>query len=514
MRAKGFVGIGVVVLAAVASLHGANATLVDAVKSGDKQAVLALLKAPGGVNQTAPDGTTALHWAVRANDLETTDLLLRAGAKVKVTNRYGVSPLGLAAVNGNAAIMERLLNAGADANTKSPEGETVLMTAARTGNPAAVRLLLSRGADPNAREGWLGQTALMWAAAENHPAMVELLIGAGADPNVAGRTYPDADLKPLDFGTPKANESRGGMTALHYAARQGALDAVRTLGSKGVDLNQVDPDGVNALLYAALNGHTDTAKLLLELGADPNLADAAGRTVLYAAIDLNSWEAMAPRPAPKTNDKTSALDLARLAIAKGASLNAPISGNLPPRSTQGNNDSTPQGATPLWRAAKTSDVEAVKILLDAGADPALPSRDGITPLMVAAGQAWEADRARLTTEQKSVETIKALLATGVDINLRNTKGETALHGAADRKADEVIKMLVGNGATLELKDKSNRTALDIALGVPPVGGYNPFEYRDPTLKASTAAVLRELMAAKGVAIEPYVKPTEPAKTAQ
>src|SRR5439155_3921146 len=140
--------------------------------------------------------------------------------------------------------------AGADANSRSPEGETALMTAARTGNPAAVRLLLARGADPNAREGWLGQTALMWAAAENHPAMVELLLGAGADPNVAGKTYPDADLKPLDSGTPKANESRGGMTALHYAARQGALNAVRTLGSKGVDLNQTDPDGVNALLYA------------------------------------------------------------------------------------------------------------------------------------------------------------------------------------------------------------------------------------------------------------------------
>jgi uncharacterized protein len=371
--------------------------------------------------------------------------------------------------------------------------------------------LLSHGADPNAREGWLGQTALMWAAAENHSAVVETLLGGGANPNVAGKIYPDADLKPLDAGTPKAPESRGGMTALHYAARQGAVDTVRVLGEKGVDLNQTDPDGVTALLYATLNGHTDTAALLLNMGANPNVADTFGRTVLYSAIDLNSWEALAPRPAPKTNDTTRPLELAKLALAKGAYVNSPITGHLPPRSTQGNNDSTPEGATPLWRAAKTSDTEAMKLLLDAGADPAIASRDGITPVMVAAGQAWEVDRARITTEEKSVAALKLLMATGVDVNQRNNKGETALHGAADRKADEVVKFLAENGASLDLKDKSNRTALDIAMGVPPVGGRNPFEYRDPTTKESTAALLRDLMTAKNVKIEPYVKPAETAK---
>jgi ankyrin repeat protein len=488
-------------------------SLVDAVRTGNKEAVRALLKTPGAVNAKSPDGATALHYAVQANDLETTDLLLRAGANPKIANRYGVTPLAVAAVTGNAAIVERLLKAGADANTKSPEGETVLMTAARTGSTAIVKLLLASGADPNTREGWLGQTALMWAGAENQANVVSMLLEVGADPSIAGRVYPDADLRPLDAGTPKANESRGGMTALHYAARQGAVDAVRAIADKGVDLNEADPDGVNALLYAMLNGHTDTAAVLLEKGANPNLADAFGRTVLYAAIDVNTWEAMAPRPAPRTNDKMRPLELAKLAIAKGAYVNAPITGRLPPRSVQGNNDSTPQGATTLWRAAKTSDVEAVKLLLDAGADPAIASADGITPLMVAAGQAWEQDRGRFATEPRSIATIKLLLAAGSDVNRRNNRGETALHGAADRKADQVVTFLAENGARLDLKDKSNRTALDVAMGVPPVGGRNPFDYRDPTGKDSTAAVLRELMTARGVAIEPYVKPPEPPKPA-
>jgi ankyrin repeat protein len=495
------------VLCASGGLRAAgDTTIVEAARIGDRQAVRALLEDPAAVNTPSADGTTALHWAVRAGDLEITDLLIRAGANVSAANRYGVTPLALAALNGNATMTGRLLDAGADANTKSPEGETVLMIAARTGNAAVVRQLLARGADPNAREGWLGQTALMWAAHENHADVVALLLETRADAYVAGRIYPDADLKPLDAGTPKANESRGGMTALHFAARQGALEAVKVMADKGVDLDQADPDGVTALLYAALNGHADTAALLLEKGADPNLADAFGRTVLYAAIDLNTWESMAPRPAPKTDDTTTPLELARLALARGAYVNAPITGPLPPRSTQGNNDSTPQGATPLWRAAKTSDVEAVRLLLDAGADPAIASRDGTTPLMVAAGQAWEADRSRLLTEQQSVDTIRTLLTTGVDINARNNQGETALHGAADRKADTVVAFLAENGARLDLRDTSNRTALDVAMDVPPAGGRPPFAYRDPTPKESTAKLLRELMTARGVPIEPYLKP--------
>ena len=508
MRMQSMAGAAVLAAVAIATIGAGNTTtLIDAVKSGNKAAVRTLIT-PASVNTTAADGTTALHWAVRANDAETTGLLLRAGANAKAMSRYGVTPIALAALNGNVAIVERLLKAGADANSRSPEGETVLMTAARTGNPATVRLLLGAGADPNVREGWLGQTALMWAAAENQPTIVEMLLGAGANPNVAGRIYPDADLKPLDSGTPKANESRGGMTALHFAARQGALDAVRTLGQKGVDVNQTDPDGVHALLYATLNGHTDTAALLLEMGANPNLADSMGRTVLYAAIDLNTWESMAPRPAPKTQDLMRPLDLARLAIAKGAYVNAPITGRLPPRSTQGNNDSTPMGATPLWRAAKVSDPEAVQLLRDAGADPSSPSMDGITPLMVAAGQAWENDRGRLATEPRSIAAVKALLAAGSDINLKNNRGETALHGAADRKANLVMTFLVENGARLDAKDKANRTPLDVAMGVAPFGGRNPFDYRDPTPDESIAATLRQLMTANGVAIVPYQKAGE------
>ena len=86
------------------------------------------------------------------------------------------------------------------------------------------------------------------------------------------------------------------MSALHYAARQGAMDAVRALASaSGIDLDQADPDGINALLYATLNGHYQVAAYLLERGANPNIADQWGRAVLFAAVDMHLAE---PEPRP------------------------------------------------------------------------------------------------------------------------------------------------------------------------------------------------------------------------
>jgi ankyrin repeat protein len=501
--------MALVLALAPAVAHAGDPELIAAVKRGDRTAVQrVLVRNPASVNATETDGTTALHWAVQADDAPIVDRLLRAGAKVSAANRYGVTPLALASQNGSLPLVERLLAAGAPPDTRSGDGETALMAAARAGATGVARLLLRHGADVNAREQFQGQTALMWAAAENHASMVTMLLEAGASPDVAGRIFTDHELRPGDAGTPKAPTSKGAMTALHYAAREGALDAVRALLAGGADPDLVDPDGVNALLYATINGHTDVAALLLDKGADPNVADTFGRTILYAVIDVANIETAAPRPAPRITGQTTPIELMKLAIARGAALNAPIISALPPRSTQGNNDSTPVGATPLWRAAKSSDAAAVRLLLAAGADPSTPTRDGVTPLMVAAGQEWKVDWS-VGTEDDSIETIRALVAAGVEIDRRNNKGETALHGAADRSANAVVQFLVEQGARLNLRDKSNRTALDVALGVPPTAGRNPFEYRTAYGNAGTAAVLRELMAARGVAIEPYVKPGDP-----
>ncbi len=72
---------------------GQEAPLADAVHSGDRAAMLSLLRQQVDVNAAQGDGATALHWAVYRDDAETTASLIRAGANVNTPNHYGVLPL-------------------------------------------------------------------------------------------------------------------------------------------------------------------------------------------------------------------------------------------------------------------------------------------------------------------------------------------------------------------------------------------------------------------------------------
>src|ERR1700733_5611272 len=227
-------------IACVVTVDGAgtDVRLIDAVKAGNRDVVRTLVHQSVDVNAREADGTPALHWAVRANDADMADSLIRAGAAANVANRYGVTPLLLAATNGSAALIDALLKAGADPRAALPEGQTVLMAAARTGNAAAVTALLAGGADANTHEGRLGETALMWAAAENHADAINALIQHGADVNA--RSNP-ASFPRFSFGDGivalMMTLPRGHWTPLMYAARQGAMDAVRAFVVARADLN-------------------------------------------------------------------------------------------------------------------------------------------------------------------------------------------------------------------------------------------------------------------------------------
>ena len=274
-----------------------DAPLIAAVKAVDLDTVRSLVVDQGAdVNQTAPDGATALHWAVHKNDTGLVDLLLAAGADVSVANRYGVRPISLAAENGNAEILEALLDAGADPNAALPEGETVLMTAARTGNAAAIRVLLVRGADPNLRDGFRGQTALMWAAARNNAAAVHALAELGADLHAKTETVERAPGGNRLFYAPPPT----GFTALLFAARGGHIDAVQVLLAAGADINDMLSDGQSALVVAVANANWELADYLLDRGADPNLV-GAGWNALHqiARTRRMNYRLRIPRPHPE-----------------------------------------------------------------------------------------------------------------------------------------------------------------------------------------------------------------------
>jgi ankyrin repeat protein len=491
-----------------------SSPLIDAVKRGDHNAVRAQLSGKINVNEPAADGTTALHWAVQADDVELVAMLLRAGANAKAVNRYGLQPITLAATNGSAKVIDALLAAGVDPNTETPEGEPVIMTAARTGTVDALKALIARGASVNAREKWFGETAVMWAASENHADAIRVLAEAGADLN-AKSTVLDAPV--LEFprsGGPNSPLPRGGWTALMFAARDGAIDAARTLADLGADLNatalpqtdiplkpeeiaaaQAKNVGTTALVYAIINVHYDLAALLLDKGADPNVVDGAGMGALYAAADMNSLQWVQGRPAPILSDKLDGVDLVKRLLAKGAKPNARLTGKpLKRHHDAGSTLNFGEGTTPLIRAARTNDVAVMKALLDGGADPFLTLPDRTTALMIAAGQGYggirgEGIRIVVPTADSAIEAVTLLLDRGLDVDAFNNAGNTALHAAVAR-GDSLVKFLASRGATLNLKNKAGFTPLDIALGK---GGGGRGGRGGGTVRESTAALLRQLM---------------------
>ena len=489
---KRLVGASALVAAAVLaiSLHAASSSrLSTAIQAGNKEAVRALLKDPAEVNASEADGTTPLHWAVRTDDLETTTLLLKAGAKAGAANRYGVTPLSLAAVNGNATITRLLLEAGADANTTVTQGQTVLMVAARTGNADAVRALIEKGANVNARETQLGETALMWAASENHAAAAALLIERGADVNARSSTI----AFPKDrFGLEGVLTilPHGNWTPLMYAGRDGGVDVVPLLVKAGVDVNAVDPDGTTPLMLAIMNSHYDTANALLENGADPNATDKQGMAALYAAVDMSSLGEVYGLPPRKVKDKLSPTDLMSRLIAKGGVVDARLKGPTIQRNHTPGEPLLGAGTTPLMRAARNGDYRAVKILLDAGADPTLKQPKGSNALMMASGvgRGLGVFAKDVGTEADLRQAVELLVAK-VDVNLANDDGLTAVHIAAQAGLDSVVTVLAKHGARLDTKDKRGRTPVDMAMGV----GGRGRAGGPPPVYERTAALIKKLM---------------------
>ena len=440
-------------------------------------------------------GTTPLHWAVHRDDVGEVARLLKSGADPKAVNDLGATPMSEAAVIGNLRIIDLLLKAGADPDAVNAHGQTALMVLARTSHVAAAKLLLRKGAKVNAAERLRGQTALMWAAAESQPKMVEALLAAGADPNL--RTTVNESQRQVS-GEPRAQyRPAGGYTALMFAARQGCLDCAKALVRKGAKVDYADPEGVTALILAVNNFWFDMGAWLLDKGANPNLWDWWGRTALYCAVDLNTIPRGGRADLPSL-DKVTSLQMIDRLLKAGANPNLQLK-LLPPYravgADRGADTMLSIGTTPLIRAAKAGDTDAVKLLLARGALPDLPQQNGITPLMAAAGVgSTNIDtRGSLKTQAQAIATMEALLAGGAQIDLQDKQGRSALHGAAFWGWDEVVRSLASHKAKLDLPDAKGLTPKDHALGK--AGGQGRGG-QGVSVYPATAKLLDELMAAQ------------------
>lgn len=491
-------------VAAISIAAAPESTLLDAAEQGDRATALRLLAGGADPNAAGPDGTTPIMWAAANDDVELVRALIKAGAKVTLANQLGTSAMTEAAIIGSAPIIDALLKAGADPNSRNPEGETPLMAVARSGNVDAAKRLLDARADVNASETWGGQSALMWAAARGQAEMVRLLASRGADVN-ARSVIRQWERKVINEPRPK-DLNKGGFTPLLYAAREGCVECARHLIAAGADPNLEDPERITPLNMALLNLHFEFAALMIKAGADVDKWDLFGRSPLYMAADVSTLPvkgngAMAVLP---SEDAVTALDVARMLLEAGANPNLRLKRRPPYRDVpqdRGGDTILAQGATPLLRAARAGDAPFVELLLKHKALVDLPSKEGVTPLMAAAGVEFgtRVTRGRNRTTEGVIATMRLLLDAGADINARSlaeprpvipegtsaaaafaiglrgrpsqvpspsaAPDQTALHGAAERGFNEFVKFLAERGADLQAKDASGRTPIDLAKGI-------------------------------------------------
>jgi len=464
----------------------ADSNVADAAMRADEAAVRALVQQKADVNAKAPDGSTALHWAVESDDPEIVSLLLKAGADVKGKDRFGFTPLYFAISNDNLGMVRQLLKSGADANETDAAGDTLLMLAARGGNADILNALLEGGAAVNAKDK-TAHTALMWAVRSNQPALVKILIGRDAEVNGKTRAGKLPERRPPGAGGGShgvgivrggwpdrgyQGEASGGLSPLLFAARDGRLESAKLLVEAKADVNEPDANSISPLIMAITNNHVDVAKLLLENGADPKAADLWGRTPLWTSVDLRDLEVGKTgeqRSGDQKVDRAAALELINILLDRGVDVNIRTK-EIPPakRYIMSLGDLSWvdfTGQTPFVRAALSGDVTVMRLLLQHGADPNIPTNSNTSALMAAAGVNWVVGQTYTESEASLIEALKLCIEKGGDVNAKNSMGLTAVMGAANRGSDDVLQFLVQQGAKLDVKDNEGRTPTDWAKGV-------------------------------------------------
>jgi len=586
-RQSSLVLVIALVLTAALGAQQQVSPVADAAMRGDKTAIATLIKQGLDVGAAQGDGMTALHWAAERGDAEMAEVLIYAGANISAVTRIGLyTPLHLAAKAASAAVAKVLIKGGADVNAKAdPSGATPMHLAALSGSADVIHVLAGAKADVNARENEWEQTPLIFAASANRASAITALIKLGADANGASKTIDVAKqgqldraaverqrkliegfvgkdsnkrptpsqmqaaieasrevlksgkIPPVDPNAPPARgfnpeeinppvSTKGGMTALLHAARQGYLEAATALLDGGANIDKAQAgDATTPLLTSIINGQFDMAMLLTNRGANPNLsAKNNGVAPLWAAVNT-AWQPRTRFPQPQEMElqKHTYLDVMQALLDKGANVNHRIESHpwYLVYTGCGNRNcglADTAGSTAFWRAAYGTDLMAMKLLAAYGADPEIPTvaprqqvrRGGDAPPGAAGqgGQPQGAGGAIMPTADKDMEKYDAPVipyggpgafaihaAAGVeygegfagnahrhapdawlsvmkylveelhaDVNLRDNDGYTPLHHAAARGDNEMILYLVSKGADVKAVARSGQTTVDMANG--------------------------------------------------
>lgn len=302
-----------------------STALLDALSGKNENIVKLLLQMPGiNVNAQNNQGDTALIYAVEMQNKRFVQLLLESGADPKIKNEESKTALDLAKPKFKPIFKELIESSMKD--LLQPWFE-----AAQKGHPDIILKLLGK-VDVNAMDDF-GFTALRLAAEEGHENVVQMLL----------RT-PGIDVN--------ARNEADRITPLMEAVNKGKENVVKILlRTLDTDLNAQDFNNRTALIIAAYAGRENIVKLLLQdADVDINIKDAYGNSALLVA----------------TNKKHE--DIVKLLVKTyGIEINAQDS----------------DGNTALMKAAQEDYETIAKLLLDAGANPNIKNKNGLTALDLA-----------------------------------------------------------------------------------------------------------------------------------
>ena len=522
-----------------------------AAEHGHAEAARTLLDAGAAVERGTRIGHyTPLHLAARGGHGDVVALLLGAGADpLAVTTSSGATALHLAsaAVGGQRAVAA-LLDHGADPDAREASaGQTPLIFAAaanrRRGDcgPSGwrsrpgphherSRCAPQSGTGPRSESAfprpWLRQPpetvgpygpepgVRTDGSGEPGPAAVQAAIRAQREFLRSGHDVGPVDARSLarvgpdypggpDVIRPPYRESlvgrTGGMTALHYAAREGNREAAVALLEGGADIDHRSADGTSPLLMTLLNGHFDLALELIARGADPDpAAFTDGATPLFATLQTQ-WAPKSNYPQPRAQDRQQAghIEVLQALLEAGADPDPRLHTHLwywEFGLTKMGIDLT--GATPFWRAAFAQDVEAMRLLVAHGADPNVPTRwpdvgmrerrqqdgrqqedSGLPHIPAGAPNAWPIHAASgggylglgafsvRNRPRQFMAAVRYLVEElGADVNQRDSWLYTPLHYAASRGDNELIEYLVSQGADVRAITRLGQSTADMARG--------------------------------------------------